>query len=647
MRRFSRRAFLQTVVSLGAGAVLFKFSDGSYRIALAAGPEAYQLRIVHTNDHHSRIEPALGVQIGTAGTPPAAVRRDLGGVARRKTLFDQIRADASVQDKLFLDAGDIFQGTLYFNQYAGAADLWFYNALGYDAVTFGNHEFDKGDQTLADFVAGATFPIVCANLTAATPSPLNALQVTTAWTTPGRFAPHRIVTLPSGKKIGIFGLITPETPNISSPSASVSFSTDLASIANAQVTALKGAGADIVIALTHIGYLADLQLAAATAGISVIVGGHSHSPLLPNPTATPPPPFGQPRVDGAYPTVVQGTDGNSVLVVSSWEWGKWVGDITVGFDAANLVTGVSSASGVPASAPRPVWANAIPAGRTPLPGEGAEIAADATFVNKITSDYKPAVDALATQRIGNTTIELSNARVREAETPLGNLLADAMRLRLQRATADNPQNLPIVCIINGGGIRTSIPAGDITLGKLLEVIPFGNALARVDLTGAQLLAALENGVSALGGTSGTGRFANVSGLRYWFNRSGQPARPPVPATSTTPALPAQKGTRIFRCEVLIGTTYQPVDPTRIYRVATNNFMLAGGDGYFVFTPGGDQADPAVGAGTNQLDTGLIDADIVSEYITANSPLTPRTEQRILQTVAFMAFIGREAVLASP
>ncbi len=624
MSRVSRRAFLRSIVQLGAGAVLYKFDNGTFRIATAAGPEVYQLRIIHTNDHHSRIEPAPAVRIGT-GVGGAAITRNLGGVARRKTLFDQIRAEPTPTDKLFLDAGDVFQGTLYFNQFEGDADLWFYNQLGYHAGTIGNHEFDKGDQVLADYIAAATYPIVSANIGATAPSPLGALKVTGEPTAAGQLSDRTIVTLTSGKKVGVFGLTTPETPNISSPSANVTFNADLVAVAQAQIDALKLAGADIVVALTHIGYLDDIELARATRGLSVIVGGHSHTPLLNDPVGELP--FGQPRIDGPYPTVTTDLDDNTVLVLTDWEWGKWVGDVVIGFDAANLVT--SAASG---SNPKPVWADGLVGARALLSNEGAEITPDATFQAQITNVYKPQIDTLANQIIGATTVELSNTLARSAEIALGNMLADAFRERLMASPGDNPENLPIVAIINGGGIRTSIPIGDITLGKLLEVIPFGNTMARVDVTGAQLKAALENGVSALGGTSGTGRFCQVAGLRFWFNRRGLPARPPVAATSTTPALPAQAGTRVTRVDVFTGTDYEPLNLTARYRIVTNGFMLTGGDGYFVFTPGGDQADPSVGGGTNQLDTGLIDADVVSAYITAESPVSPQVEGRIVELV---------------
>jgi 5'-nucleotidase / UDP-sugar diphosphatase len=627
MTKLSRRAFLRGTVALGAGAVLYQYTNGFRIVTAAPGAETRQLRLIHTNDHHSRIEPAPGITIGRVNN--ANVTRNLGGVARRKTLFDEIRADATgTQDKLFLDAGDVFQGTLYFNQFNGAADLFFYNGLGYAAQAIGNHEFDKGDQTLANYIAGASFPIVAANITAGAASPLAALYAGDVDVVPaGQWGKRTIVTLASGEKVGIFGLTTVETANIASPSAAISFGSEYATIANEQAALLRAAGCNTVVALTHIGYNADLTLAAQLVGVNIVVGGHSHTPLLPDGTF----PYGTARA-AAYPQIIAGADGKSVVVVQDWEWAKWVGDITIGFDASGEVTTVAGAT------IRPVWADGVTGGRALLTGEGAEITPDATFQTKITSDYKPQITALQNSLVGATTVELSNANARAGEGVLGNLIADALRAR-GLGFADNTPEIPVVAIMNGGGIRTSIPAGAITLGKLLEVQPFGNTIARADITGAQLRAAIENGLSALQPGAaldaarnpvGSGRFPNVSGMRFTYNRYARPAQPPLAATSTQLAVAAFPGERVISIDVLErqadgSEAYVALVPTKTYRVITLNFVLNGGDGYTVFTKAGTTADPSVGGGTNQFDSGLIDVDLFADYIRALPNATITTE----------------------
>ncbi len=287
----------------------------------------------------------------------------------------------------------------------------------------------------------------------------------------------------------------------------------------------------------------------------------------------------------------------------------------------------------------PVWANDVPSSRSPLPGEPpTAIAPFAGFETAITTTFKPRIDALNSQIFGASLVELPNADVRARETALGNLIADAFRDRIVKA-GGNPAGVPIVAIINGGGIRTSLPAGVLTVGRLREVMPFGNTLCYVDLTGAQLKAALENGYSALlpgaargadRNPVGTGRFAQVSGLKVVVDVSGNAAQPPLDATSTQPAIPARPGTRVRSVEVRVGDGFEPLDPAKTYRVVTNSFMLAGGDGYSVFTSRGDLADPAVGGGRNQFNTFLIDADVVQEYIEAqpNRTVNPRVDGRL-------------------
>jgi 5'-nucleotidase/UDP-sugar diphosphatase len=536
MERISRRKFLKQSIAVGAGATLMLYTDGSYRIALAQENPEFRLRILHTNDHHARIEPVAGAD----GKPLH------GGVARRKALLDSIRKTNALPT-LLLDAGDVFQGTLYFNLYNGQADLEFYNAMGYDAVAIGNHEFDKPQAILADFIKKAKFPVMSANILTAASSPLN-----------GIITPHLIIRR-GGKKIGIFALTTEETAVLSNPGPGVVFSPAL-DAAPAQVKVLRNAGADYVIALTHIGYQQDLKLAETVAGIDLIVGGHSHTPLAPMNGVKGP----------AYPTVVLGPDRNPVIVTTDWEWGRWLGDLTLGFNAAGRVVDV-------VGSPTEV---------------AAGLAADPGFENRITVLSKPLVE-LRARRVGETLTALNGTRndVRSKETNLGDLVADAM---LKKAAGSGAQ----IAITNGGGIRAGIPAGPVTVGQILEVLPFGNTLALVTITGAQVKQALENGVSQV--ESGAGRFPQVAGLRFSFDK--------------TKAV----GERVTG--ILFNGA--PIDPAASYVVVTNNFMLTGGDGYTAFT-----------AGRGGYDSGFILADVVEEFITVNSPINYVTDGRITEGAA--------------
>jgi 5'-nucleotidase / UDP-sugar diphosphatase len=644
MATISRRAFLRRT-TIGAGALVLVSSGFEFNWALAAGPETFRLKIIHTNDHHARIESeSVGIT--------AAASRSFGGLARRKTLVDQLRAAAAAATPnavptLLLDAGDVFQGTLYFNIFRGLADLAIYRDLGYDAMTIGNHEFDNGPADLAKFIQGATaaagttitptasqvnptpqpitlggtpFPVLSANITAQAGSPLDGL-----------IQPRTIVSRTYNgitRRIGIFGLTTEDTVFTSSPGATVSFSNYIEA-ARAQVQALQndaGGAVDIIIALTHVGYEADLELARQVSGIDVIVGGHTHTALRDpannsTPLVTNPANSAQQRVDGPYPTAVTAPDGNSVLVVTAWEWGKWLGDIEVGFDAGGLLTSGTVARIVPVWAEIPPTSATNPAPRALLPGEGAEITPDTTVQNRITNEFKPAVTALGALKIGSSATILDGERpnVRNRETNLGSLIADAMLNRSK--TLDSQVQ---IAITNGGGIRASIPAGDVTVGQVRTVLPFGNTIARVDLTGAQIKAALENGVGGVNLTTpanSAGRFPQVAGLRFSWN----------------PAAPA--GERVVGVEVAEGNTFVALDPAKTYRIVTNNFMLAGGDNYTVFTQG-----------ANKLDLALDLALVLQDYITAasvNAPLNATTSGRILRVVSMLNTILINAAVAAP
>jgi len=533
MEKHSRRTFLKGTVAVGAGALLSIFSDGSYRLALAQESPAFRLRVLHTNDHHARIEPVTG------SDGPIH-----GGVSRRKTLIDQARGEAG-PPVLLVDAGDVFQGTLYFNLFNGMADLEFYNAMGYEAMAIGNHEFDKTQADLATFIRNANFPVMSANIQVDGSSPLAGL-----------IRPNTIIEK-GGKKIGIFSLTPPDTGELALgalPGTGVTFTSPVEA-ARAQVQALRDAGADYIMGLTHVGITVDREIARQVAGISLIVGGHSHTPMGPmNNVGNPP-----------YPELIAGPDGRQVVVVTDWEWGRWLGDITVAWGADGRVVDVQGN-------PKEV-----------LPS----IAPDPGFEARIAT-FKAEVDAFTRRVIGSTAVALNGARtdVRSGETNLGNLVAEAM---LERARGRGAQ----IAVTNGGGIRASIPAGEVTVGQVLEVLPFGNTLAVTTITGAQLRAALENGVSQV--ESGGGRFPQIAGFRFTYD----------------PAQPA--GSRVTSITVGGGA----VDPGASYTVATNNFMLVGGDGYTAFAEG-----------SNRADTGFILADLVEQYIAANSPVNIGTDGRI-------------------
>lgn len=518
---------------LAAGAVLALLAT-----ALPLAAQDFTLSILHTNDVHSRID-----QVSASGsfcTPQnAAQDRCVGGYARLATAIRELRAVRP--NAILLDAGDVFQGTLFYTLSKSDAVKPFLNALGYDAMTLGNHEFDDGPAELARFLDGLTVPVVTANI-----------DVTGEPRLAGKWAAHRILEV-GGQRIGVIGLTTRETPVSSSPGPTVAF-TPHAEALRREVAALQAAGVNKIVALTHVGTAEDAALAATVDGVDVFVGGHSHS-LLHN--------GADPRKEGPYPMVVRTPSGAPALIVHAFYGGMFLGDLRVVFDAAGVATS---------------W-------------QGDTIAMDA----KVARD--PAIQAmvdrmaaplaeLRSRRIGVAAVPLDgsgeNCRMRECN--LGNLIADAML----RAAAPRGAR---VAIQNGGGIRTSIPAGPMTLGQVLEVLPFSNMLATFDLTGADIVAALEQGVGRADNlrNEGTGRFPQVAGLRYGFE-PGKPA-----------------GSRIRSVEIRgADGGFAPIDPAATYTVVTNDFLRKGGDGYAMFR---DKARNAYDAGPNL-------EDVLAEHVRA-------------------------------
>ncbi len=505
---------------------------------VAAQDSRFSLRILHTNDHHAHLEPT---KYGD---------RLLGGIARRRTLIDQIRAESKKNQEplLLLDAGDIFQGTLYFNQYLGQADLDFYNALNYDASTIGNHEFDRGQQVLADFIAKAKFPIISANIDIAPESPLY-----------GKVRPWHVLDM-QGEKIGMFGLTTPDTAILASVGDGVKF-TDPIAAAKASVSALKQQGINKIVAITHIGFENDVTLARKVPDIDIIIGGHSHTSVGNIPNANHP-----------YPLVEKNRTKEPVLVVTDWEWGKYLGDLSVSFDRAGKLI---------------AWA-----GKPHV--LDASIKPNPEFADKLKA-YAAPIEALRQKIIGKSLVALDGDRVklRTSETALGNLIADAI---LAKTKVDQVQ----VVLVNAGGIRNGFPLGNITMGNVLEALPFGNTITRVELTGKQLTEALESGVSMT--EQGEGRFPQVAGIRFVWDSK----------------LPA--GKRVTKVEVKDASgKFQLLNPNQVYKVATNNFLASGGDGYRVFAEG-----------KNLLETGYLLSDAIAEYISASSPLQIKIENRIVR-----------------
>ncbi|MBE0580624.1 bifunctional metallophosphatase/5'-nucleotidase [Devosia sp.] len=478
----------------------------------------FTLNILHINDFHSRFDPITGSDSNCNAEDDAA-GECFGGIARLKTIIDDTRAKYADGNSLLLSAGDNFQGSLYYTTYKSKVVSDFFNQMGFDVVATGNHEFDDGPEEFMKFIEAAEFPIIGGNF-----------DVTRDENLRGKIKGSFVIEV-GGEKIGIIGATTEDTPEIASPGANVEF-TDVIQYVRGASEALDAAGVNKIILLSHIGYTVDMDVAAALPLVDVIVGGHSHT-LLSN-TAE--------GAAGPYPTMVKNPDGVEVPVVQANQYGKYLGDIAITWDDNGVVT---KAEG------EPFLIDASVIGNEDFKGQLAELAA-------------PIAEAMGVV-IGTTTAAIDGARetCRAVECQMGNLVAEAMldRVKDQGVT---------IAIQNGGGLRASIDAGEITVGEVITVLPFSNTLATVDLTGADVIEALENGVSDI--ENAAGRFPQVAGLKY----------------SYTLAKPA--GERISDVMVGSGDSWAPIDEAATYTIVTNNYMRGGGDGYGTFAEGDNAYD---------------------------------------------------------
>jgi len=290
---------------------------------------ALNLALFHVNDTHSKLDSAY-VEFKADIDSTLKGKRifvELGGFPRLWTAIDALRAQ--YKNSLFLHAGDVFQGSLYFTQFNGMADLDFLNSMGLDAMVTGNHEFDKGPTALVDFAEDAKFPIVAANLDLSAEPALA-----------GVIKPYVIKEI-AGARVALLGLANPDTPYISSPGPNVKF-LDPAESTMKYVKELEGKGVNKIVVLSHLGYDLDLALVSKVSGVDVVLGGHTHT-LLGDFTDV-----GK-ALNAPYPTMVKDASGADVIVATSWQWANAVGVLDLQFDGAGKVLSFTGTSKLLAS----------------------------------------------------------------------------------------------------------------------------------------------------------------------------------------------------------------------------------------------------------------------------------------------------------
>ena len=522
----------------------------------AESNDNYSLTIMHMNDTHAH-----------ADLMPNMV-----------TAIKEVRA--ADPNALLFNAGDVFSGTLYFNQFKGQADLALLNMMDIDAMIFGNHEFDlgsgeNGHKSLSEFVSKANFPFLSANADFSGDAYMGGISNNSYTESPEDGIVYSgIVKEVNGEKVGIFGLTTEDTANISSP-VNVKFQNYIEK-ANEAVAAFESKGINKIIAVTHIGFDSnpemgnDLQLAKYVDGIDVIVGGHSHTQL------------NEPVVITADEA---GAAKDPTVIVQAYQYSQLLGELKVEFDDNGVVVGQA--------------------------GQLIDVASKAADQEAaaVLAPYKAEIDSLTNQETGavakkpllNPRLTDSNVSVRANETELGNLVTDAM---LAKAKEKNEK--VVIAMQNGGGIRAAIDEGPITTGEVIAVLPFGNDPAFVQLTGEEIKQILEYSVRLAPAESGG--FLHVSGMKFTYDST------------------KEEGSRVVSMQVKVNDQYEDIKADQTYLVTTNNFTAKGGDGYEVFAK-------AYQEGRVQ-DMGAIDWEQLRDYmvVNLNGEVDPQIEGRIIDTL---------------
>lgn len=469
---------------------------------------------------------------------------DVHGAIEGYAYITALKADyeAKGAEVILVDAGDYSQGEVYVSDTKGLDAVEMMNVTGYDVVTLGNHEFDYGYAQLKENMTKADFKILCANVYGEDGIPI--------------FDANYTYTTKSGVKIGFFGMETPEAQTKANPALikGLKFDTDLKAVAEKQLEALKDD--DVVIALSHLGVddsskpYTSYDLYNAAKGIDFIIDGHSHS------------------------VMTKGKNGEPIQ--------------STGTKFANIgVIVIDDAS-------KKIESNSLYEIKEDTAKDAAVAAAAQKIIDRIDKEYGAV--------FAKSKVELNGAKApngnRDGETNNGDLITDAMLWKVMQ----NKEGLTVnedhvVAITNGGGIRAAIKAGDVTKKDIKTVLPFGNTIEVIYVTGTELLEALEASTFCV--PESIGGFPQVSGISYTISTGAV-----YDANAETYPASTYYGPKSINRVTINSINGKDFKLGDTYAVVTNNFSAAGGDTYYAFK-----------AATAKFDTGVPLDEAVMEYVT--------------------------------
>jgi len=486
---------------------------------LVGWASAWELTLLHVNDIHVRMEETNKYS-ASCKERDAKAGKCYGGLARIHKAVNDIKHKE--ENVLWLNAGDFFQGTIWYTQFKWRVVSQFNNLLDFDAMTLGNHEFDDSIDGLVPFLSNQSCPVVVTNLNSSLVPQMEGLYV------------RSLVKEINGHVVGLVGYLTPHTKFISN-SGDVIFMDEVEAL-KIEVANLKKKGVNIIIAIAHSGYTRDKEIAKAVPDIDVIVGGHSHS-FLYSPTSSAPN-LSSNTVEGPYPTLVTHSNSTPTLVLQAYAFTKYLGHVKLSFDDKG---GLEK------------W-------------EGAPILLDSSHekdpsVEEALVPWREQLGEFTKKVVGSAKQYLF--RSRGQESAMGNWLTDAM-VGAWRGKSVPGVGAIRLALTNAGGIRSSFDEGNISLADVMATFPFQNTWDVVTLQGKHVREVLEHSVFAMNEEGGatSGAFLQMSGLRVTYDLR----KPP--------------GSRLVKIMVKEEDgSYTDLNNIKEYSLVTTDFVAGGGDGY--------------------------------------------------------------------
>ncbi|ETN57989.1 apyrase [Anopheles darlingi] len=538
-------------------------SETAGLVKVSDEPPLFPVTIIHVNDFHARYEET---NERSTRCKPDEGERCIGGYARIVSRVKSLRQEYADRNPIYLNAGDNYQGTLWYTLLRWNVTAHFLNLLPADVMTLGNHEFEHGIAGLVPFLDVIQSPIVVANIDDREEP---ALQ--------GKYQ-KSIVLERGGRRIGIVGVIHHLTHTMGM-TEKVRFLDEVEQL-RTEIEHLRSTGVDLIIVLSHCGLEIDRKIARELPEVDVIVGGHSHTFLYNGTTETFPD-----RAEDTYPVVVEheaaGERHRRTLIVQAASYAKYVGRITVYFDAnGDIVEWDGNPEFLDESVPQD------------------------EEVRRELVPWREQVDVQANRQIGYSAVALSRDECAWSECNFGNFMTDGYIAHYATESAKHPTvgawSEVAIAINTGGGMRTSLSAGNLTFDDLVTAVPFEDTVDSFDLLGRHLLEVFEHSASRYGKTD----MMQVSGLKVVYD------------------IRRPEGTRVLsidvRCKHCAVPRYEPLEMDRVYRVATGTYIRNGGSGYTM-----------IPEHATNLRVGPVDVSVLEEYVRKMSPVTCGTEGRIV------------------